>query len=73
MDSASYRTISAKPKHVTAVTMNARRQRSHQMPGLELPAPLLIAARFVRAGPEAGTILRRRQILVADRHRRVRM
>src|SRR6266849_9822399 len=34
---------------------------------------MLIAARFVRADPEVGTILRRRQFLVADRHRRVHM
>src|SRR5216684_3242233 len=34
---------------------------------------MLIAARFVRADPEVGTIPRRRQFLVADRHRRVHM
>jgi hypothetical protein len=34
---------------------------------------LVMAARFVRADPEAGTIPCRRQFLVADRHRRVHM
>ena len=34
---------------------------------------ILMAARFVRADPKAETIPRRRQFLVADRHRRVHM
>src|ERR1700737_1865109 len=38
MNSACYRTVSAKPKRVTVVTMNASRQRSHQALGLGVTA-----------------------------------
>jgi hypothetical protein len=72
MDSASYRTISAKPKRVTVVTERQPATQSSSA-GPRSDGVMLIAARVVRADPEAETIPRRRQSLVADRHRRVHM